>query len=142
MVMVLDWSGSMYDNLIGTLAQLYNLIWFCRRTKIPFEVFAFSDVYDSDTGNVNSGFANDFKAGDIALRKFHLLNFFSSNLTVAEEMDMMHILWMYSHHYGYRDWSKDGFPYGVPTMNIMKTLIIACCVSVCPKRSRQLSLIR
>jgi hypothetical protein len=115
MVMVLDWSGSMYDNLIGTLAQLYNLIWFCRRTKIPFEVFAFSDVYDSDTGNVNSGFANDFKAGDIALRKFHLLNFFSSNLTVAEEMDMMHILWMYSHHYGYRDWSKDGFPYGVPT---------------------------
>ena len=34
MMMVLDWSGSMADNLKGTLAQLYNLIWFCRRTKI------------------------------------------------------------------------------------------------------------
>ena len=43
MVMVVDWSGSMYDNLTGTLSQLFNLIWFCRRTQIPFEVYAFSD---------------------------------------------------------------------------------------------------
>ena len=43
MVMVVDWSGSMYENLKGTLSQLFNLIWFCRRTQIPFEVFAFSD---------------------------------------------------------------------------------------------------
>ena len=45
MVMVLDWSGSMAENLIGTLSQLYNLVWFCRRTQIPFKVFAFSDSY-------------------------------------------------------------------------------------------------
>ena len=108
MVMILDWSGSMGHNLIGTLSQMYNLIWFCRRTKIPFEVFAFSDVYGDP--NVRryasrSGFANEFKAGDIALSSFHLLNFFSSNMTLAEEMDMMHILWMYAARYGgYRDW--------------------------------------
>ena len=46
MVMVLDWSGSMYENLRGTLSQLFNLVWFCRRTQIPFEVFAFSDNRD------------------------------------------------------------------------------------------------
>ena len=112
MVMVLDWSGSMCSNLIGTLSQMYNLIWFCRRTKIPFEVFAFSDVY----GGRNRGdYANEFKAGDLALSNFHLLNFFSSNMTLAEEMDMMHILWMYAARYtGYRDWREMGYPYHEP----------------------------
>ena len=45
MIMCLDWSGSMCNNLKGTLSQLFNLIWFCRQTRIPFEVFAFSDSY-------------------------------------------------------------------------------------------------
>ena len=112
MVMVLDWSGSMCSNLIGTLSQMYNLIWFCRRTKIPFEVFAFSDVYN---GRKRGDFANEFKAGDLALSNFHLLNFFSSNMSLAEEMDMMHILWMYAVRYGgYRDWNELGYPYSEP----------------------------
>ena len=97
MVMVLDWSGSMHENLLGTLAQMYNLIWFCRRIKIPFEVFAFSDRYDSESRRghfeVNEKY---FKAGDLALNNFKLMNFFSSNMTISEEMSMMHILWMYA----------------------------------------------
>ena len=117
MVMVLDWSGSMSTNLIGTLSQMYNLIWFCRRTKIPFEVFAFSDMYGR-TGNgyaSRSGYVNEFKAGDLALSKFNLLNFFSSNMSLSDEMDMMHILWMYAARYaGYRDWSELGYPYRAP----------------------------
>ena len=120
MVMVLDWSGSMCDNLIGTLSQMYNLIWFCRRTKIPFEVFAFSDAYgrldpwENPISN-QTAFANEFKAGDIALNNFHLLNFFSSNMTLVEEMNMMHILWMYAAQYaGYRDWAENGYPYSSP----------------------------
>ena len=120
MVMVLDWSGSMSTNLIGTLSQMYNLIWFCRRTKIPFEVFAFSDAYYRDPnsryGRMDDGFANEFKSGDIALSTFNLLNFFSSNMSVSDEMDMMHILWMFAVRYmgGYRDWTTMGFPYNYP----------------------------
>ena len=120
MVMVLDWSGSMSTNLIGTLSQMYNLIWFCRRTKIPFEVFAFSDAYYRDPssryGRMDDGFANEFKSGDIALSTFNLLNFFSSNMSVSDEMDMMHILWMFAVRYmgGYRDWTTLGFPYNYP----------------------------
>ena len=116
LIMVLDWSGSMCDNLKGTLSQLYNLIWFCRRTKIPFEVFAFSDHYNRD-GKIRSEMepVNKFKAGDLALNKFHLLNFFTSNMTTAEEMSMMHVLWMYAlRHVGYRDWSIHGYPYTPP----------------------------
>ena len=108
MIMVLDWSGSMSHNLIGTLSQMYNLIWFCRRTKIPFEVFAFSDVYGG-IRKINRSHANEFKAGDIALTNFKLLNFFSSNMSLSDEMDMMHVLWMYAVRYaGYRDWSELG----------------------------------
>ena len=114
MVMVLDWSGSMGHNLIGTLSQMYNLIWFCRRTKIPFEVFAFSDVYGG-IRKINRSHANEFKAGDIALTNFKLLNFFSSNMSLSDEMDMMHVLWMYAVRYaGYRDWSELGYPYCPP----------------------------
>jgi hypothetical protein len=124
MVMVLDWSGSMGENLIGTLSQMYNLIWFCRRTKIPFEVFAFSDAYGRTDPwdkpllpkDHQIDFSNEFKAGDIALNNFHLLNFFSSNMTLTEEMDMMHILWMYAVQYAgyYRDWVENGHPYTAP----------------------------
>jgi len=117
MVMVLDWSGSMADNLLGTLSQMYNLIWFCRRTKIPFEVFAFSDMYGNEGRYhcATNRTVNEFKSGDLVLSKFNLLNFFSSNMTLVEEMDMMHILWMYASRYtGYRDWSELGYPYPEP----------------------------
>ena len=116
MLLVLDWSGSMQENLKGTLAQLFNLIWFCRRIKIPFEVFAFSDMYsrpDHDHGYGEP--SNIFKAGDLALNHFKLLNFFSSNMTLVDEVSMMHVLWMYASRFGsYRDWNNEGYPYSPP----------------------------
>ncbi len=107
MVMVVDWSGSMYENLSGTLSQLFNLVWFCRRTQIPFEVFAFSDNRDlfvdwslPNSYEVLEELNNkNFKAGDIALRTFKLLNFFSSKMSAKEEIEMMEILWMGTKYY-------------------------------------------
>jgi hypothetical protein len=108
MVMVVDWSGSMYENLKGTLSQLFNLIWFCRRTQIPFEVFAFSDCRELFIDPVTGEYPNryemkmdDFKAGDIALRTFKLLEFFSSKMSAKEEIEMMEILWMIASYYGF-----------------------------------------
>ena len=108
MVMVVDWSGSMYDNLKGTLSQLFNLIWFCRRTQIPFEVFAFSDCrelfIDPATGewpNRYEAKMDNFKAGDLVLKNFKLLEFFSSKMSAKEEIEMMEILWMIASYYGF-----------------------------------------
>ena len=108
MVMVVDWSGSMYENLKGTLSQLFNLIWFCRRTQIPFEVFAFSDCRELFIDPVTGEWPNryemkmdDFKAGDIALRSFKLLEFFSSKMSAKEENEMMEILWMIASYFGF-----------------------------------------
>ena len=119
MVIVLDWSGSMSDNLMGTFAQLFNLIWFCRKVKIPFEVFAFSDHYSRERysrhGYDNETIFDDFKCGDLALRDFKLLNFFSSRMTVKEEMEMMHTLYMYGARWnGYRNWRIEGYPLEFP----------------------------
>ena len=43
LIFILDWSGSMSTVLMDTIKQLYNLIWFCKKVQIPFQVFAFSN---------------------------------------------------------------------------------------------------
>ena len=46
LVFVLDWSGSMQYVLQDTLKQLYNLIWFCKKVQIPFDVYAFTNEWN------------------------------------------------------------------------------------------------
>ena len=91
MVIFLDWSGSMYNNLGGTIKQLFNLLWFCQRVKIPFEVYAFSSKYFRDNGEKRD--RNDFqqipKINDLAIQHLHLLNFFSSNMSTNEFNEML-----------------------------------------------------
>jgi hypothetical protein len=45
LVFILDWSGSMSDVMLDTVKQLFNLIWFCKKVSIPFEVYAFTNDY-------------------------------------------------------------------------------------------------
>lgn len=115
MVMVLDWSGSMAENLIGTLSQLYNLVWFCRRTQIPFKVYAFSDVYGRK-GYYNNSESSEtpVEYGEIEYNQFKLLEFFSSDMTGNEENRMMHYLWMLASRWIYRDWTEKGYPIDGP----------------------------
>ena len=139
MVMVLDWSGSMYDNLKGTLSQLFNLVWFCRRTQIPFEVYAFSnhphvcDEYSLPHSGPN------FKAGDLALNNFRLLNFFSNKMNVKDEIAMMEALWMIASYYSDRDYN-DGIPAMYPSfLNLGGTPLndaIIAMMEIVPKFKR------
>jgi len=45
LVFILDWSGSMNRVMLDTVKQLFNLIWFCKKVSIPFEVYAFTYDY-------------------------------------------------------------------------------------------------
>ena len=112
LVLFLDWSGSMAHNLVGTMNQLYNIIWFCNRVNIPFEVYGFSNVYNRRNGN-KSGYGQKFKSGDLVLN-VSLLNFFSSRMKTQEQNDMMHYLYMLASRWGFRDWRTDGYPYSEP----------------------------
>jgi len=107
MVMVLDWSGSMADNLKGTLSQLFNLIWFCRQTRIPFEVFAFSNQYDK---NIGADEINKFKSGDIMLTHMKLLNLFSSRMNTKDEMEMMHNCLLIAKQWNQGNYNENGMP--------------------------------
>jgi hypothetical protein len=89
MIFVLDWSGSMGNELFGTVKQLLNLTSFCKKVHIPFEVYAFTnewclvDRIKNDTYHHDYYDQDDFECeeGKIFLNKgrFHLMNFLSSN---------------------------------------------------------------
>ena len=57
LIFVLDWSGSMSTVLMDTIKQLFNLVWFCKKVQIPFQVFAFTNEWshynewDDDLGH-------------------------------------------------------------------------------------------
>ena len=90
MVMFVDWSGSMAENLENTIEQTLVLTDFCRKVGIPFEVLAFSDT--------SKGFESffDFKyngkhrysnlSGDLCYFSscFKLLNLISSRMSKSD----------------------------------------------------------
>ena len=76
LVMHVDWSGSMQYQLLDTLKQTYNLIWFCKKSGIPFRVYAFQSGYgNGDTDKSSEG--QDENALAIS-SDFRLLELFSS----------------------------------------------------------------
>ena len=48
MIMLVDYSGSMYHNLPSVIRQTIALVMFCKRVQIPFEVYAFTTSNSMD----------------------------------------------------------------------------------------------
>ena len=82
LVMFIDWSGSMSDNIGNTVKQLLNLVMFCKKINIPYEVYAFSTEYE----DIDKGFAhaNNLKRGDMCLSDFKLLNLLSNKMSAVQ----------------------------------------------------------
>jgi len=109
LVFLLDWSGSMHNILEDTLKQLFNLVWFCRKVQIPFEVYAFTnDSYMLDT-DVSMG--NDARymaereldayritqpiVGNLHIpNTFRLVNVLSSQQRTRDLDESMKLLWL------------------------------------------------
>ena len=99
LVFILDWSGSMAPVLLDTLKQLYNLLWFCKKVNIPFDVYAFTNnyplqTYHSDgTAAIARMPAYEAKEGVAHVEDhFSLMNFFTSKVRGKElEEQMKHI---------------------------------------------------
>jgi hypothetical protein len=77
LIMFLDWSGSMSNHMENTIKQLINLVMFCKKVNIPFDVYAFSQEYDAP-------YKQTQVEGDIVLHNFKLLNLLSSKMTASE----------------------------------------------------------
>ena len=80
LVLFVDWSSSIIGSTLPIAKQVLNLVWFCKKVNIPFEVYAFTDnvnLSDDDRDYVG---ACDYDDGDITVSKVHLLNFLSSRI--------------------------------------------------------------
>ena len=125
LVMFFDWSGSMQYNLTQTLKQLYNLVWFCDRVKIPYRVYAFSDSYGrmpsySRVESENKIVTQDTnQKSDLNVSGFRLLEMFSDKMKKNETSDAMHYWYMMGEYYGnYRNWRDGGYPMSPPKIYI------------------------
>ena len=72
MMMLLDWSGSMSDVLFDTVKQLINLVEFCKKVNIPFEVYFFTSERKSYDENEKSNWSTN--TGEFLFENFHLVN--------------------------------------------------------------------
>ena len=102
LVFILDWSGSMQYVLQDTLKQLYNLMWFCRKVQIPFEVYAFTQEWNNKIKDYDTG---DWMPSKVEIRykkkdgvfaiddTFNLMNLFTSKVNAKTLEHQMINMW-------------------------------------------------
>ena len=114
-VFILDWSGSMSHVMMDTIKQLYNLMWFCKKVQIPFDVYAFTTSYPK-TDRDESGYAAPlYEAKDnmmVVENQFALMNLFTSQTRIKElNQQMLNIFRIVG---SYRDYTaRDLTPFGL-----------------------------
>ena len=85
LVFVLDWSGSMSKVMLDTMKQLYNLIWFCKKVSIPFDVYAFTNEWKHSYWDHISDVKVQIETPSLYEKKKNLL-------AINDEFSMMNIL--------------------------------------------------
>ena len=110
LVFVLDWSGSMGQVMMDTLKQLYNLMWFCKKVAIPFEVYAFTNEYprvrydeDGSADMSKCDFAYERRHGTLHIGEwFSMMNLFTSKVnakTLEQHMkNIFRIAYSFNHY--------------------------------------------
>ena len=113
MIMFIDWSGSMSQNIDDTIKQTLNLVMFCKSVQIPFRVFAFSDITraafykeDHDDYGYSSRAARDLKNnpfkhkhGDLFIENVNLIEWLSSDQKTPEYNENMLNLYRFGEYH-------------------------------------------
>lgn len=95
LIFFLDWSGSMSNTLNGTMRQLFDLVWFCKKVSIPFRVYAFSNFHGNDQYFPKQ--EESRQTGKLAIdNSFRLLEFLSSKMNAKTLDKQMRDLYMLS----------------------------------------------
>ena len=111
LVFLLDWSGSMCNILSDTLNQLFQLVWFCRKVNIPYDVYAFTnDSWALDPDQSDDPYGNDrhsklmvkeWKNNEITVDGcFRLVNILSSSAKTKQNDEMMQYLFIAGKSFG------------------------------------------
>ena len=131
-IILLDWSGSMQGIMRSTIGQLIILTDFCRRSGIPFEVFAFTDHtwtpndFNNSSGEeLSSRVDKSYDKDNVKLHRIHLLNWLSSKMTNAEYEKGKSILWNWDEVNGcakHNQYSLGGTPTTSALVEIVETI--------------------
>ena len=127
MLLFLDMSGSMAGNMKGTIEQLVTLMMFCRKVRIPFEVYGFTNNHTLVNGYGSYPKAeqmitnrNNRKSSDkemvIGCNSFFLMQFATSNCSAGKFNEVVRNLLMVAKGFGrkrYR-YSSDAMFFRLP----------------------------
>jgi hypothetical protein len=119
LVFVLDWSGSMGDVMLDTVKQLFNLVWFCKKVAIPFEVYAFTNEYPilkyDETGKSNLRLpAYQRKDGLIHIQEwFSMMNILTSKVNNKTLETQMKNIFRLAYAFGRHSYTSYNVPLGM-----------------------------
>ena len=99
MIVLVDWSGSMYDIVPPVISQLSSLAWFCEKVNIPFEIY----LFNSEKRNSADKKTWNFKENDMSADPFMLLNIASSRMKKTELDEALKIMKWISIYYENRN---------------------------------------
>ena len=105
LIFILDWSGSMSPIMKDTIKQLYNLIWFCRKVQIPFDVYAFTNCYPYHNREQHRYTP---KNNMVCIEEsFNLMHLFTSNVNARTLDHQMKTIYRISTRFGWYGWRPD-----------------------------------
>ena len=147
LIFVLDWSGSMSRVMTDTIKQLYNLIWFCKKVSIPFEVYAFTNEWnrpmvDYETGDMirpmDTSLAYEAKENLLSVsHEFSMMNILTSRVNGKQLEHQMINIWRVANYFSDQYMVGYGIP---PRMGLSGTPLNEAFVTlhqILPKFQRE-----
>jgi len=114
LVMFIDLSGSMGDNIRGTIEQLLNLVMFCRKVAIPHRVYGFQDVKPDLAKSARDELIQKIISEPLQPeRDLYLMEMFHEKMNGADFNEMSRYLLDFAYEYDqqanpdYRAWRLD-----------------------------------
>jgi hypothetical protein len=93
LIFVLDWSGSMARVMKDTIKQLYNLIWFCKKVQIPFEVYAFTNEWSRGEYYKYKKYYEETEYAFKIEENFNMMNIFTSKVNSRDLDHQLKNIW-------------------------------------------------
>ena len=103
LVLFVDWSGSMCDIMEDTIKQMIQMVLFCKKVGIPFEVYSFTsnmrcskryyDMTDEEIAAMQA--IKSFEGDDMAHNQFCLNNYLSSRMNARQmKQGLIHMMYL------------------------------------------------
>lgn len=97
-VIFIDWSGSMSPVIGPVFNQALQVMMFCRRVGIPFDVYAFSNATQAGRGERDQW--KTTASNNVIFNSFMLMHLFSSSMSSVAFNNQVALMWSVAHQRG------------------------------------------